>query len=219
MRVAVADDSEFFRSGLVKQLVDAGADVVVETDNGTNIVELTAQENPDAVIIDIRMAPGSEGGLIAAEQLRNSYPQLGILALSAYAETDYAIRLLDPDPRATGYLVKHNVMKMGTLYHALECVAAGGSYVDRDVTELLMSVNGHHPAKKDFDKLSPKEEEILKMIVQGRANPYIKKTKFIAQSTLDTHMDNIYRKLQIPSDPDDDRRVILVLKYLHAIFQ
>ena len=217
MRVVVAEDSTEFRRSLIKQLTEAGIQVVAAFDNGDAVVRYSQQDVPDAVILDIVMPPNDEGGLVAAEQLRRSQPDLGILILSAYADSDYAIRLLEPDPRATGYLLKDHVMDGATLREALERVARGGSYVDAIVIDRLTYVNPDHPTGKALKELSPQEARILRMLAGGRDNPYIIDALHISQKTLDSHLSNIYRKLQISSRPDYVRRVLAILKYLRAI--
>jgi DNA-binding NarL/FixJ family response regulator len=195
MHVAIADDSRFFRRALANQLAEAGIQVIAEADNGKEIMRRVAQDIPDAVVLDIRMPPGGDGGLMAAEQLRQSSQRLGILALSAYTESFYAVRLLEPDPRGTGYLIKHNVMDINTLHHALNCVVAGESYIDQEVIDCLTLTDGQ-PAENSFRELSPQQNRILNLIAAGRSNPFITKHLHIKQKTLDSHMANIFENLE-----------------------
>lgn len=219
MRVAIADDNEQFRRALAQQLNKVGADVVIQATNGEDIVQRVRQEAvvPDVVILDIAMPPGDgTGGLIAAERLRQVYPKLARLVLSAYAETDYAIRLFEPDPRSTGYLIKDNVADITVLSDALERVRSGETVLDPDIVKCLTSPARMHPKVNDRSRLTSRETEILQLITQGKTNKSICRELAIAPQTLSSHIANICTKYDIPAGTDECRRVVLALKSLRS---
>src|SRR3712207_6244717 len=107
MRVALADDSTLFRTGLAMLLDAAGVEVVAQAENGKVLLAAVASDPPDAVILDIKMPPTfTDEGLIVAEHLRRRHPGVGILVLSTYAQASYAIRLLADGMPGLGYLLK-----------------------------------------------------------------------------------------------------------------
>ncbi len=106
MRVGLADDSALFRRGLAALLTASGVEVTAQASSGAELLQAVAVDLPDAVVLDLRMPPSfTDEGLVAAEQLRARYPELGILLLSTYAEVSYAARLLQSGTRLVGYLL------------------------------------------------------------------------------------------------------------------
>jgi DNA-binding NarL/FixJ family response regulator len=103
VRVAIADDSALFRSGLAALLHASGIEVVIEAADGPGLLEQVTRELPDVAILDIRMPPtNTNEGLTTAEQLKESHPGVGVLLLSAYTETSQAARLVEIDSGGIG---------------------------------------------------------------------------------------------------------------------
>ena len=99
MRVVVADDAMVTREGIVRLLRDADVEVVAEAEDAEGLVRHVALERPDAAIVDIRMPPThTDEGLVAAQRIRDQYPQTAVLVLSQYVESSYAMRLLQEHP-------------------------------------------------------------------------------------------------------------------------
>jgi len=110
MRVMIAEDSGLIREMLAELLGRHGFEVTGLAGTKDELLRLVAQQPPDAVVLDIRLPPGySDEGLQAAEAIRASHPEVGLLVLSAYAETSHAVRLLGNDAGGVGYLVKDRV--------------------------------------------------------------------------------------------------------------
>ena len=96
MRVVIADDAMLMREGTARLLEDAGIEVVGKVDDAQKLIRTVAREHPDVAIVDIKMPPThSDEGLVAAEEIRRSYPEVGVLVLSQYLESRYAMRLLE----------------------------------------------------------------------------------------------------------------------------
>ena len=103
MRVVIADDTALLRQGIARLLVDAGIDVVGEAGDAPSLLELVADLGPDVAVVDIRMPPGqSDEGLVAADTIRAHFPDTGVLVLSQYVESAYALRLLEDGRGAVG---------------------------------------------------------------------------------------------------------------------
>jgi len=124
MRVVIADDAMLIREGTARLLEDAGVQVVGKAADAEKLLQIVATEHPDVAIIDIRMPPThTDEGLVAAEQIRSSHPDVGVLVLSQYLESRYATRLLEQHPDASGYLLKERVSDIGALKDAITRIA------------------------------------------------------------------------------------------------
>ena len=214
MRVALADDSALFRRGLATLLEASGATVTAQVPSGTELVHAVASDLPDAVVLDLRMPPTfTDEGLVAAEQLRASFPSLGILVLSTYAEVAYAARLLETGTRHVGYLLKDRVEDSDALLDALVRIVAGESVVDPDIVRRLL---GRQRRTSAVDRLTEREREVLGLMAEGRSNARIGRELFLSAKTVETHIAAVFMKLGLPQSSDDNRRVLAVLTYLRG---
>ena len=110
MRVVVADDETLLREGIARLLTDAGVDVVGKAGTPEDLLRRVELTRPDVAIVDIRMPPTqTDEGLVAAQEIRRSQPTVGVLVLSHYLESHYAMRLLEDHPQRSGYLLKERV--------------------------------------------------------------------------------------------------------------
>jgi DNA-binding NarL/FixJ family response regulator len=126
MRVIVADDSAVIREGVVRILASAGMNVVAEARDADQLLAAVETHRPDLAVVDIRMPPGGNAGLKAAEQIRDRYEgAVGVLVLSQYLEPDYALRLLGPGVGGVGYLLKDRVVEGRELVEASQRICTG----------------------------------------------------------------------------------------------
>jgi len=214
MRVAVADDSALFRSGLVRVLKDAGFDVTDEAPDATRLLELISAHRPDVAIVDIRMPPTMrDEGLTAANEIRKRYPDVGVLILSTYIETDFAYSLISESRERVGYLLKDRVSDVDELVEAIHRIAKGGSVIDRDVVAQLV---GRQRIHNPLDKLSDREREVLRLMAEGRSNQRIGEDLFLSARTVESHVASIFAKLELQPTADDHRRVLAVLTFLRS---
>ena len=101
MRVVVADDEVLLRQGLVQLLAKAGFEVAGEARDAAELLRLVDARRPELVLTDIKMPPDySDEGLVAAREIRARYREIGVLVLSHYLESRYAMQLLEGFPRA-----------------------------------------------------------------------------------------------------------------------
>jgi serine/threonine-protein kinase PknK len=212
-RVVVADDDALLREGIASLLSGAGYDVAGQAGDGETLAELVRAEVPDLVIVDIRMPPTQTWeGLDAARAIRSEFPQIGILLLSAHAEVETAIDLLEGGERI-GYLLKSTVVRAADLIDALERIAQGGSVVDSAlVRELVAERHRDDP----LAELTAREREVLALIAEGRSNGGIATRLFISEGAVQKHVRSILSKLRLPVTDDDHRRVLAVLIFLGA---
>jgi DNA-binding NarL/FixJ family response regulator len=212
MRVTVADDSALFRSGLVRLLQEAGVTVIGEAHDGVELVKLVSVDQPDVVIVDIRMPPtGTDEGLIAARDIHVRWPDIGVLVLSTYVDTDFATELITGAQRGVGYLLKDRVQDADELLDALRRLERGGSVLDPEVVARLI---GRRRTEGPLDQLSDREREILGLMAQGRSNQAISERLHVSERTVESHVGSIFSKLGFEPTTDDHRRVMAVLLYL-----
>jgi DNA-binding NarL/FixJ family response regulator len=214
MRLILADDSLLFREGLARLLADAGLEVLGQAADAEQLLALVDAELPDVVIVDIRMPPEHrDEGLVAAGQIKQAHPAVGVLVLSQYVEVHYAMALVENRPHGAGYLLKDRVEDLGEFVASIGRVAAGGVVVDPSVVALLLSRARRHDP---LGELTPRELEVLRLMAEGRSNQAISARLFLTDRTVESHVRNIFLKLGLSQAPDDHRRVLAVLSYLRS---
>jgi DNA-binding NarL/FixJ family response regulator len=152
-------------------------------------------------------------GLDAARRIARMRPGTGVLVLSQYLESGYAVELLTGAASHVGYLLKDHLAEGTVLVDALTRVAAGECLVDPAVVVRLVT---HPRAGGPLAPLTAREKEVLSMVAEGLANPTIAERLDISRRTLESHVRQIFIKLGISESPDGDRRVLAVLTYLRA---
>jgi class 3 adenylate cyclase/CheY-like chemotaxis protein len=134
-RVVLADDSVLLREGIALVLEHAGFEIVGQSDNADDLLREVDEQHPDVVVTDLRMPPNhADEGLRAAETIRRTHPETGILVLSQYAEPAYARELLASCSRAVGYLLKDRVSDLDGFADAVRRVAAGEVVLDPEIS-------------------------------------------------------------------------------------
>ena len=212
MRVAVADDSVLLREGVVRVLKESGFNVVAQADNGDELMAAIAFDPPDVVVTDIRMPPTfTDEGLRVAHQIRARYPEVGVLLLSQYVETDFAVELVSAGAARLGYLLKDRVANVQEFTDAVRRVGAGGSVIDPEVVSRLV---GRARVASPLDDLTEREREVLALMAEGRSNNAIAERMSLSLKSIEGHVRSIFGKLGLLSTADDHRRVLAVLSFL-----
>jgi serine/threonine-protein kinase PknK len=212
-RIAVADDDVLLREGLASLLERSGFEVVGQAGDSDALLALVRERKPDLVVIDIRMPPThSLEGLEAARVIRQEFPTVAILVLSAHIEVDHAMELLAGGDRV-GYLLKSRVTDVEEFVESLERVVKGGTAVDPAlVQELVAARRAHDP----LEALSPREREVLALMAEGRSNAGIAHRLWVTEGTVEKHVRSILSKLRLPETAEDHRRVLAVITFLEA---
>src|SRR6266542_2351379 len=189
LRVVVADDNALLREGIASLLVDAGHEVVGRAVDAPDLLLKVRSYAPDIAIVDVRMPPGNaDDGLVAAAEIRRTYPTVAVLVLSQHLEPAYMLELVG----------------------SVERVAAGGTAFDPEVVKTL--VGGRR--RSSLDELTDRERDVLSLIAEGRSNRAIGKQLFLSSRAVERHVQGIFRKLGLPDSEDDNRRVLAVLALL-----
>jgi DNA-binding NarL/FixJ family response regulator len=215
VRVVLADDSVLLREGIARLLVEAGFEVVGQAGTPDELVRTVRSQMPDVAIVDIRMPPThTDEGLRAAEAIRTEHgSSVGILVLSQYVETTFALRLVTDGSGGMGYLLKDRVEDLDDFADAIRRIAKGGSVIDPEVVAQLV---GRRRAKIPLDDLTEREREVLALMAEGRSNQAICDRLILAPKTVEAHIANIFSKLELLPAPDDHRRVLAVLAHLRG---
>jgi DNA-binding NarL/FixJ family response regulator len=214
MRVVIADDSMLLREGLARLLVDAGCDVVATAADAVGLLREVELASPDAVIVDIRMPPThTDEGISAAHRIRSTHPGIGVLVLSQYLESDYAMRLITEAPERIGYLLKERVSDVAVVVDALRRVIEGECVVDPTIVSTLLR-RPRDPGP--LDRLTAREVEVLRLMAEGRSNGAIAERLAMSPKTVEAHVRQILQKLDLQESADDHRRVLAVLQYLRS---
>jgi serine/threonine-protein kinase len=214
VRVVVADDETLLREGVARLLADAGIDVVGTAANADELLRRVALTRPDLAIVDIRMPPThTDEGLVAAREIRRSHPAVGVLILSHYVESRYAMRLLEENEERSGYLLKERVSDVAVLLDALQRIDEGECVVDPTiVSRLVRKPRDQGP----LDELTERELEVLGLMAEGHSNEGICRKLFLSPKTVETHVRHILLKLGIGETGEYHRRVLAVLAYLRS---
>ncbi len=215
IRVVLADDHYLTREG-VRSLLGSDpeieiAAVCVDLDSLLAAVDET---NPDVVVTDIRMPPhGVDEGIQAATRLRDTYPNVGVVVLSQYAEPGYALALLEAGTSGRGYLLKERVADLDQLVGAIREVARGGSVIDPKVVESLVAEKGRVEASP-LRALTAREQDVLREMAEGKNNAAIAQTLFLTERSVENVIHAVFQKLGIGFEPSVHKRVKAVILYL-----
>jgi DNA-binding NarL/FixJ family response regulator len=189
IRVLIADDHGIVRSGL-RMLLDRQPDIEVigEADDGLGALSLAQRERPDVAVLDVSMPRMT--GLQAAAEVRSHCPDTRVLLLSMHDEERYFFEGLEAG--AAGYVLKRAADT--DLIDAVRTVADGRTFLSGSAQQALMSEwldGGREPE----DPLTPREQEVVKLIAEAYTNKQIADTLGLAEKTVESHRANVLSKL------------------------
>lgn len=199
IRVLVVDDHPVYRGGLVTMLKARPGNIVVvgEAVDGFSALRLVEETCPDVVLMDIKM-PGMDG-IEATRQIKHRFPRVKILALSAYDSDDYVLGMLKVG--ASGYMLKdadHTVIMSG-----IAAVHEGKGRIHPRLAARVfeafaeLSSNSLQHRNDLYDGLTDRELEVLRLLATGETNRQIANRLWISERTVDNHVQNIYRKINV----------------------
>ncbi|MBG0825928.1 response regulator transcription factor [Planomonospora sp. ID91781] len=219
-RIGIIDDNELWRTSLRNSLQDRGLEVTICSERVDAFMEQVRADPPNVVIVDLRMPPSlTDQGIRVAEQLREEFPDLGIIIMSGYEEDlrhHYARRAAQKIPRGPlGFLYKDRVTPV-SLYADICRVAQGRSVVDADIAiEVVESLRSEQAGVAAFSDI---ELRILNFMVAGWTNKSISTEIRLSIPVIERHISEIFRKL-IPDEKDPgserNKRVLAVVTWLN----
>jgi DNA-binding NarL/FixJ family response regulator len=214
MRVVIADDEALLREGLSRLLDEVGVDVVASVGDPNALLRRVALDLPDVAIVDIKMPPTrTDEGVAAAVAIRQRHPTVGVLLLSHYLDSRYAVRLLEQHSSRVGYLLKERVSDVLVLLDALNRIAEGECVLDATIVSRLLD---RRRQDSPLQQLTDREREVLRLMAEGRSNHSIATTLVLSPKTVERHVGNIFGKLDLAQSDDYHRRVLAVLTLLRA---
>ena len=214
MHVVLAEDQALLRDGLIRLLTAYGMEVVAAVASGPELREALLAHRPDIAVVDVRLPPThTSEGLTAAIEARSRIPGLPVLILSQHVERLYARELLAGGVGGVGYLLKDRVSDVRRFVEAVRDVAGGGTAMDPEVVAQLLAGRARAGT---LERLTAREREVLAVMAEGRTNAGVAARLCVTEKAVSKHINNIFTKLDLLPDEDDNRRVLAVLRHLDA---
>jgi DNA-binding NarL/FixJ family response regulator len=191
IRVVVADDQALVRSGFTVLLEgEPGIEVVGEAANGSELVDMIERESPDIALVDIRMP--EMDGLEAARRIRDKFPKVGVIMLTAYDDRQFVVEAVRSGAR--GYVLKARDAEH--LIQTVRLVAGGNMVIDPQlVVALAEELSQAKERDRRAETLTAREIEVLQLLAFGHTNRDIAERLYISPDTVKTHLEHIFEKL------------------------
>ncbi len=201
--ILIIDDHPLFREGL-KSIIAGDRSFAVEGEagNARNGFALAQKLKPDVALVDISLP--DESGMQLTRRLRESLPGTRVMIVSMHSKIDYIVEAFQAG--ATGYVVKESAA--GRLIQGLHAVIDGEYFLDssisHEVVERLMRspVREARVSDSDYGRLTPREQEIMRMLAEGQQKAEIADRLCISVKTVENHRSNIMKKLDLHSAMD-----------------
>jgi DNA-binding NarL/FixJ family response regulator len=212
IRVVLVDDQELVRAGFRVILgTEDDIEVVGEAGNGAEAVDRIAELGPDVVLMDVQMP--DVDGLEATRRILAADDTTRILILTTFDLDEYVYEALGAG--ASGFVLKDDPPEQ--LLTAIHTVAAGDALLSPSITKRVIKHFARTPRPappKEFDELTPREQEVFRLIADGLSNPEIAQELYITDATVKTHVTHILQKLNLR-----DRVQAVVLAYQTGLFE
>ena len=211
----LAEDNYLVREG-VRRLLEAQPDLEVAAvcADLDSLLAAVEAERPDVVITDIRMPPGGvDEGIQAAERLRETNADVGVIVLSQFSQPAYALALLEGGTAGRAYLLKERVEDVEQLVAAIRTVAEGGSVIDPKVVEALVTEKARTEQSR-LHELTAREHDVLREMAEGKNNAAIADTLFLTERSVEKVIHSIFVKLGLAWEAAVHKRVKAVILYL-----
>jgi two-component system, NarL family, response regulator NreC len=198
VKVALIDDHPIVRQGLRNLLqTESSLEVVAEADDGITGLELVQRVKPDVLIVDLMM-PGLNG-LDLIKQVLKRLPRLRILVLSMQSADSYVVAALNAG--AAGYVLKET--GPSEIIDAIQTVVAGQRYLSPKLAHRVLDFSSGTKRLADpYESLTPREREILHLIVEGNTSPQIARRLVLSPRTVELHRSRIMKKLNLHNQTD-----------------
>jgi len=194
--VVLVDDHALFRAGVRAELVDSRLEVIAEASDVAEAIEVIAARQPDVVLLDVHL-PGGDGSAVIAA-IADEYPDVSFLALSVSDAADDVIDTIRAGAR--GYVTKS--IAPDELAEAVVKVAGGDAVFSPRLAGFVLdafSRDAPDPAHPELDRLTPREQEVMRYLARGYAYKEIARELTISIKTVESHASAVLRKLQLTS--------------------
>jgi DNA-binding NarL/FixJ family response regulator len=215
IRLVLAEDHYLVREG-VRQLLEThpDLDVVAVCGDLPTLLAAVEAERPDVVVTDIRMPPdGADEGIQAANRLRETDPEIGVVLLSQYANPSYVLAFLEGGSAGRAYLLKERVTDLEQLVAAIRAVAGGASMIDPNVVEALVAENARGE-ESPLNQLTSRERDVLREMAEGKNNAAIAEALFLTERSVEKVIHSIFFKFGLTWEEMVNKRVKAVILYL-----
>jgi DNA-binding NarL/FixJ family response regulator len=215
IRLVIAEDHYLVREG-VRRLLESQPDLEVAAvcADLDSLLAAVEEEKPDVVVTDVRMPPDdTDEGIRAAERLRETDPDVGVVVLSQYANPTFALALLESGSARRSYLLKERIQDVEQLVSAIHTVAEGGSVIDPKVVDALVADNARGE-ESQLNQLTPRERDVLREMAMGKSNAAIGASLFLAERSVEKVIHSIFLKLGLTWETSVHKRVKAVILYL-----
>lgn len=200
MDIMIVDDHPLFREGL-KTIVsrDKKYSVCAEAGNGKEGASLAKLHKPDIMLVDISMPDKS--GIQMIRELKSALPDTRFVIISMHSEADYIVEAFRAG--ATGYMIKESASAQ--LIKGLDTVAAGELFLDNALSQevvfklLQQSSGSQNEAVDPYSTLTPREQEVMRMLAEGMTPKDVALQLFISPKTVENHRTNLMKKLGLKS--------------------
>lgn len=207
-RILIVDDHSMVREGL-RLRISAYADLEIcgEATSEDEAMKLVEETNPQLIIVDISLKSGH--GIELIKRVKARYPSIKMLVSSGFEESLYAERALRAG--ALGYLNKQDSGEK--VIEAIRTVLRGDRYVSPEITQRLVSqaLGNKGESSEPIDLLTDRELEVFRMIGQGLTSGAIASELMLSNHTIDTHRENIKRKLGLKNAAQLNRQAVRFL--------
>ena len=217
IKVVIVDDQEVIREAfgmLISQ--EPSVELIGSFSDGEQAIHMVPVLKPEVVVMDVKMP--RMNGIVAAQQIRQLEPDIGIILLSAYDDSDYIREFLKDDAKGKAYLLKHTLGTMDEMMRTMHDVAAGRTVLDPIMVEKLTAHKGI-PDSSPLRELTRRELEVLSLIAKVCTNSTIANILYIQPRTVEHHINSIFSKFGISAETGQHARVQAVLAYLKATGQ
>ena len=204
IRIFLVEDEELNRVG-ARALLEPEFEIVGESDNVTDSVDMIRERQPDLVLLDVRIKEGS--GVQVLEEVRRTHPDVKFLALTIATQKEDVLRMLRAG--VDGYETKFDAMS--DLPNRVRQTMEGGRPISRRVAAYMQDLDEAIPEASGIERLTPREREVLALIARGYTYAEIASQLGMAVKTVETHISHIFEKLGAAT-----RHEATVIAYRHG---
>jgi DNA-binding NarL/FixJ family response regulator len=212
IKVIICDDQAIIRDGLELLLkLERDIEVVGLAQDGAEVVELAAAHSPDLILMDLKM-PGING-VEATRRIRTQHPDMKVLVLTTYDDDEWVFDAIRAG--ASGYLLKDTPREK--VLEAIRGTVSGQAFVDPAIAGKLLQQTASQqmkPATQITDKLTGREEDVLRLMARGLSNAEIADQLFLSEGTVRNHVSAIFAKLDV-----SDRTQAVIIAIRHGLDQ